>query len=79
MPNEVMPDAVVAGSSNRVTYSSFSVGRHDVEPRASAQFAEDRLRDAGQSNNGNTIETSRADRPDESNLCVAIRSTVVTR
>ena len=74
-----MPGVVDAGRSSRAERNASSIAQCVVALRASARFAADHLRDGVRNNSDNTIETSRADRLDESNLCAATPKAAATR
>ena len=77
-PSAVVPDVVDAGRSNRAEHNASSIAQCVAALRASARFAANHLRDAVRNSNGNTIETSRADHRDESNLCAATPKAALT-
>ena len=78
-PSVATPAAGGAGNSDREIYNVFSIAPHGGEPRANARSGVSRPGCGGRNNIGNTIGTSHADRPDESNLCVAIPLVIATR
>ena len=77
-PNATTPDVGGDGRSDRDADSVFSIAPRGAELRPNARFGADHLRGGVRNNIGNTIETSRADRRDESNLCAAIPRVVAT-
>ena len=74
-----MPAVGGAGNSDRETCNASSTGRRGGERRANARSDANHRHGGVRNNIGNTIETSRADRRDESSLCVAIRPAAATR
>jgi hypothetical protein len=74
-----MPGAAGDGSSGPQAYNVFSIALRGGERHANAQSGVSHPDYGGLNNIGNTIETNRADRPDESNLCAAIPTKVAMR
>ena len=73
-----MPGVVGAGRSNHAERNASLIAQCVAAPRASVRFAADHLRGGVRNSSGNTIETSRADRRDGSNLCAATPKAVAT-
>lgn len=64
-----MLGAAWAGRMDRLDYSFSPLAQHDAEMLSSVRSDADPLRATSvQNNNDNTIETTRADRPDKSSL-----------
>ena len=78
-PSAATPGVDGDGNSDREVYSAFSIAPRAAEQRANGRSGVSRPGCGARNNIGNTIGTSRADRPDESNLCAAIPLVVATR
>ena len=78
-PSAATPGAAGDGNSGRGIYSVSSTAQHGGERRANGQFAVNHPGCGARNNIGNTTGTSRADRPDESNLCAATPTEVAMR
>ena len=74
-----MPDVAGDGNGDRGVYSVSSIAPRACERRANGRSDADRPDFGARSNIGNTIGTSRADRPDESNLSAATPTMVAMR
>ena len=74
-----MPGVDDDGNSDRAVYNVFSIVRCGAARRANGQSVASHPRCGAHNSTGNTIETIRADRRDESSLCVAIPTTVAMR
>lgn len=73
-----MPGVDAGGRTDRAERNAFLVARCVAAQHASARFAEDHLHDGAQNNSDNTIETSHADRRNESTLYGATPKAVAT-
>ena len=78
-PNAARLGVAGVGKSDREVYSVSSTAPHAGEQRANDRSGASHLGCGVRNNIGNTIGTSRADRPDESNLYAAIPIVVAMR